>query len=107
YKSYQDSPTWISNLTADLKYTLNQATVTTLVDKYGIIAPKGPAGSVFFFHGNIVHGSPNNISPFDRLLIIITFSSIDNIPKRSINARPEFLASRDYAPLTPILDEEL
>jgi Phytanoyl-CoA dioxygenase (PhyH) len=57
-------------LTADLKYALRKEAVAGLVGEYGITAAKGPAGSVLFFHSNMVHGSPNNISPFDRLLAI-------------------------------------
>jgi ectoine hydroxylase len=107
HRAYRGSPAWISNLTADLKYALKKEAVTELVDRYGITSPKGHAGSVLFFHGNIVHGSPNNISPFDRLLTIITFNSVENVPGHVPNPRPEFLVSRDAAPVTPLPDSAL
>jgi hypothetical protein len=107
HRAYKGSPAWISNLTADLKYALKKEAVTELVDRYGITSPKGPAGSVLFFHGNIVHGSPNNISPFDRLLTFITFNSVENVPGHMHNPRPEFLVSRDAAPVTPLPDSAL
>jgi len=97
---------WISNLTADLKYSLDQSTVSRLVKKHGIVGPKGPAGSVLFFHPNLVHGSSPNMSPFDRSIIIITYNSVENIPVPLKMRRPVFLASRDYQALA-VLDYDV
>jgi len=102
HKTYENNPAWISNLTADLKYSLDQKLVRELAIKYGIVAPKGPAGSVLFFDANLAHGSSNNISPFDRVAVFITFNSVENIPAAVENPRPEFLVSRDYSPITPL-----
>jgi ectoine hydroxylase len=97
--AYFDSPAWITNLTAQLKYALPREAVTRLVTRYGIVAPKGPAGSVLIFHGNLVHSSVQNISPFERTLVCITYNSVDNtLPVRE-NMRPQFLANRDYTPI--------
>ncbi len=102
---YQDSPAWLPNLTANLKYSLDQEVVAGLVEKYGMVAPKGEAGSVLFFDGNIVHGSPSNISPFDRVVVFITFNSVENIPQGREQRRPEFLVSRNYEPIMPLADD--
>ena len=104
---YQDKPAWITSLTVDLKYGLGKETVRKLVDRYGIVAPKGPAGSALFFHCNLVHGSPNNISPHDRAVIIITYNRVGNAPRSVGEPRPEFLAERDSSPLTPLSDDVL
>ena len=96
---------WLSNLTADLKYSLNQNIVARLVTKYGITAPKGRAGSVLFFDSNIVHGSTNNISPFDRRLVLITFNSVRNAPPVTEKSRPDFLMSRDTEPVVALAAE--
>lgn len=96
---YQNSPAWISNLTADLKYSLGKETIARLVEKYGLIAPKGDAGTVLFFHGNLVHGSATNMSPFDRMLVLVTYNSLENIPTEVANPRPDFLACRDPQPV--------
>lgn len=106
-KTYRDSPGWISNVTAELKYSLDRETVADLINKYGISAPKGPAGSALIFHCNIAHASSNNISPFDRILAFITFNSIENIPNVVENPRPDFLASRNYSPVVPLHDNAL
>jgi ectoine hydroxylase-related dioxygenase (phytanoyl-CoA dioxygenase family) len=107
HKPYQGSPAWLGNLTANLKYALNREIIGELVRKYGIVSPKGTAGAVLLTHANIVHGSPSNISPFDRMVAIITFNSIENLPRAVANPRPEFLASRDYTPITPLANKPL
>ncbi len=94
---------WQENVSADLKYGIDDKRVEKLVTVYGLAAPKGPAGSALFFDCNIVHGSPSNISPFARRTIIITYNAIDNIQRPGASARPEFLVGRDYRPLTPVL----
>jgi hypothetical protein len=91
---------WLSNLTADLKYSLSKNVVARLVSKYGIVAPKGLRGSVIFFDGNLVHGSSNNISPFDRAIILVTYNSTSNAPLFNEGSRPDFLVSRDTTPIT-------
>lgn len=104
---YADSPAWISNLTADLKYSLDRETIQRMVEKHPIVAPKGPSGSVLFFDGNIAHGSVPNMSPFDRAIAIITYNSVENVPPPSENPRPEFLVGRDHTPVEPLSGESL
>ncbi|MUH01872.1 phytanoyl-CoA dioxygenase [Scytonema sp. UIC 10036] len=98
---------WKSNFRATLKYSLSKETIAKLANEKGMIAPKGPSGSVLFFHCNLVHGSAPNISPYDRRLLIISYNSINNIPNFKGQPRPEFLVSRDYTPLQPLLDKVL
>jgi L-proline 4-hydroxylase len=97
---------WMPNLTAKLRYSLSRNIVGDLVSRHGMAALKGPAGSVVFFHSQLVHGSPNNLSPFDRAVIIITFCSIDNIPSHKQHRRPEFLVGSNYEPIVPLDGEE-
>jgi L-proline 4-hydroxylase len=53
-------------------WTLDQETVTRLCregehdGKPGIVAPTGKPGSVLMFHGNLVHASAPNITPYPR-----------------------------------------
>jgi ectoine hydroxylase-related dioxygenase (phytanoyl-CoA dioxygenase family) len=79
-----------------------------LIGRYGIVAPKGEAGLTLFFHGNIVHGSANNISPYNRAVAIITYNNVENVPLPiAENTRPEFLAANDYTALLPLSDQVL
>lgn len=90
---------WEDNFSSNLKFSIDQEYVRELWGENGATSPIGPAGSVLFFDANLVHASSNNISPFDRKLIIITYNSIDNIPQNPGKQRPEFLISKDYRPL--------
>ncbi|HSJ76430.1 MAG TPA: phytanoyl-CoA dioxygenase family protein [Gemmatimonadales bacterium] len=106
-EGYEGSPDWIANLTADLKYSVDKADLSRLVDCGGIVAPKGPAGSVLFFHPNIVHGSVPNLSPSDRKIVLVTYNRVDNLPSFQEKQRPEFLVSRDFMPIIPLAENAL
>jgi ectoine hydroxylase len=107
FSEYQNSTPYMSQLTANLKYTLSQKLLARWVDKQGIISVKGPVGSVLFFHGSIFHASSNNLSPWDRNTFLVTYNSVDNVPIGVENPRPDFLAGRDYRRLQPEPDHAL
>src|SRR6476659_10512415 len=84
-------------------WTLDKETVTRLAadaagpDGVGIVAPTGKAGSVLMFHGNLVHASPPNITPYPRKIVYLTLCAVSNhITKFT---RPEWIAHRDFAPI--------
>ena len=106
-EAYAESPDWISNLTADLKYSIDPATLRTLVKRHGIVAPKGECGSVLFFHPNVAHASSPNLSPFDRTVAIISYNSVENIPRPPKERRPDFLVANDYRPVSPLTEDTL
>ncbi|HTE25190.1 phytanoyl-CoA dioxygenase family protein [Flavitalea sp.] len=107
FKKYQQSKSYMSALTVNLKYTINQQTVTEWVDKNGIRSTNGAAGSVLFFHGNIFHASPSNVSPWNRDTFLVTYNSTDNKLKDIENPRPTFIANRDFTPIKTIDDSSL
>lgn len=84
-------------------WTLDRATVTRLADEGGIVAPTGPAGSVVMFHGNLVHASPPNISPFNRTIVYLSLCAVSNHIRRF--KRAEWIAHRDFAPIEPLADD--
>lgn len=98
---------WKTNFSADLKYSLDRESITKLVAQRGLVAPKGPSGSVLFFHSNLAHGSGPNISPYTRKVALITYNSVHNIPLSKGEPRPEFLVSRDCTPLQSVADDIL
>lgn len=98
-QGYEEQPEWIGNLTAHLRYTVERKIVSDLALSNGLVAPKGPAGSVLFFDGNLVHASQGNISPFPRSVLLYTYNRVDNAPRPEALHRPDFLASRDVRPI--------
>src|SRR5919106_2499930 len=45
-------------------WTIDHRTIAALVDRGGLVAPKGPAGSTILFHSCLVHASTSNPSPW-------------------------------------------
>lgn len=97
---YDDAPQWVSTLTADEKYGVRRDVIEQLVHQHGLVSPKGPAGSVLFFHPNILHASSPNISPFDRRTLIVVYNGVSNPATNTESPRPVFLAARDVTPIT-------
>jgi ectoine hydroxylase len=73
--------------------------LAALVDAHGMTAPHGPAGSVVFFHPELVHGSAANMSPFPRKLLLVTYNDVTNPPAPPGTARPGYLVGRDTTAL--------
>jgi ectoine hydroxylase len=86
-------------------WTLDNETVTKLVDEGGIVAPTGKPGSVMMFHGNLVHASPPNITPYPRTIVYLTLCAVSNHITRF--TRKEWIAHRDFTPITPVADDAL
>lgn len=84
-------------------WTLDRAKVTELAEQGGCVAPTGPAGSVLVFSSLLVHASPPNISPFDRTIAYLSLCHVDN-HIRAFN-REEWIAHRDFTPITPLDDD--
>ncbi len=84
-------------------WTIDNATITRLVEAGGLVSPKGPAGSVILFHGNLVHGSPSNMSPFDRTIVYLSLCHVDNHIRQF--KRPAWIAHRDFTPIEALADD--
>jgi ectoine hydroxylase len=101
-----DMQRWASSFTAGVDYTVPNQVVAELAYKYGIPAAMGKPGTVLFFAPNVVHGSPQNMSPFDRTMLFTTYNSVNNRLREVRNPRPDFIATRNGDPISP-LDHEL
>jgi len=84
-------------------WTLDRETVTDLVNRGGIVAPTGKAGSVLLFHCNLVHASPGNISPWNRTIVYLSLCHVDNHIRRF--KRPAWIAHRDFAAIEALPDD--
>ena len=86
-------------------WTLDKETVTRLVEEGGIVAPTGKPGAVLMFHGNLVHGSAPNITPYPRRIVYLTLCAVSNFIRTP--TRPEWIAHRDFRPIEPVPDGAL
>jgi ectoine hydroxylase len=86
-------------------WTLDEETVTRLVKQGGIVAPTGKAGGLLMFHGNLVHGSAGNITPYPRKIVYLTLNAVSNYIRTP--TRPDYIAHRDFAPIQTVPDDAL
>jgi ectoine hydroxylase len=92
-------------------WTLDNETITRLCEEAapaggaGIVAPTGKPGTVLMFHGNLVHASPPNITPYPRKIVYLTLCAVSNHITRF--TREDWIAHRDFTPIVPVDDAAL
>jgi ectoine hydroxylase len=89
-------------------WTVDHDLIRQLVDRAGgrqggIVAPKGPAGSMILFHSCLVHASSSNLSPFNRISVYLSLCAVSNHIRRF--KRPEYIAHRDFTPIECLPDD--
>src|SRR5258708_32390486 len=53
-------------------WTIDRDAISRLVANGGIVAPKGPPGSMILFHGCLLHPSTANLSPLNRVSVYLS-----------------------------------
>ncbi len=104
--SHRDGPVGASLDTATTSYPLwcvNQETVARLANAGGIASATGPAGTALIFGDCLVHGSPPNLSPWDRRIFSLILNPVANAGTR--DQRPEHQHHRDLTPVVPLADD--
>ena len=84
-------------------WTIDHATITKLVARGGLVAPKGPPGSMILFHGCLVHASTSNLSPWNRVAVYLSLCAVSNHIRRF--RRPGYIAHRDFTPIECLPDD--
>ncbi|MBM3537563.1 MAG: proline hydroxylase [Alphaproteobacteria bacterium] len=84
-------------------WTIDNETITRLVKEGGIVAPKGPPGSILLFHGTLVHASGSNLTPWSRWIVYLSLNRCDNAIRRF--KRPAWIANRDFTPIELLPDD--
>ena len=69
----------------------------------GIVAAKGRPGTVLIFHDTLIHGSPNNMSPWDRAIFSLIVNPVSNA--YTAPTRPDHKHHRDLTPIEPASDD--
>jgi ectoine hydroxylase len=92
-----------TNTTSYPLWTINHDTIRKLVEHGGLVAPKGPAGSMILFHGCLVHASTANLSPWDRWNVYLSLCAVSNHIRRF--KRPAYIAHREFTPITCLPDD--
>ena len=89
-------------------WTINHESISQMVAKAGglaggIVAPKGPPGSMIIFHGCLVHASTSNLSPWNRVNVYLSLNAVSNHIRRF--KRPGYIAHRQFEPIACLPDD--
>ena len=84
-------------------WVMDQRTIRSLADRHGLISATGPKGTGLIFVDTLVHGSPNNLSPWDRAIFSLIVNPVANAARGG--TRPDHKHHRDFRPLTPLPDD--
>jgi ectoine hydroxylase len=84
-------------------WVISNDAIRKLVDHGGIVAPKGPPGSMILFHGCLVHASTSNLSPWNRVSVYLSLCAVSNHIRRF--KRPGYIAHRDFTPIECLPDD--
>lgn len=84
-------------------WCVGRDTVAGLVEDGEIVPALGPAGTALIFGDILVHGSPNNMSPWDRRIFSLILNPVANAWTRE--QRPDHQHHRDLTPVTPLPDD--
>jgi ectoine hydroxylase len=58
---------------------------------------------MLMFHSCLVHGSPPNMSPWDRVIVYLSLCTVSNHIRQF--KRPEWIAHRDFTPIQMLGDD--
>lgn len=89
---------WISSLQRQQTGVPDKNHLARLAKRGGIVAPKGPTGSLLLFECNTLHASNENMSPWPRSNLFFVYNSLSNTleePYAAPGRRPNHLGNRD------------
>ena len=98
------APTGLDTVTTSYSlWTVPNDAVARLANAGGIISAHGLAGTGLIFGDSLVHGSPANMSPWDRRIFSLILNPVAN--RQTTFKRPEYQHHRDFTPVAPLSDD--
>ncbi len=86
-------PLWVTDLDR----------VRDMANRFGMVSATGKPGTVLIFHDTLLHGSPNNMSPWDRSIFSLIVNPVSNA--YTAPTRPDHKHHRDLTPIAPLADD--
>lgn len=84
-------------------WVVNRETVAQLANQQGIVAATGKAGTGLIFGDLMVHGSPPNMSPWDRAIFSLILNPCTNAWRK--DDRPEYKHHRSTSAVVALGDD--
>ena len=78
--------------------------IDALEKEKGITGIYGKPGTLVIHDCNLLHGSPDNLSPWSREILMFVYNSVENEvqePYGGLKRRPDYLSCPNKEPLTP------
>jgi len=98
------APTGLDTVTTSYAlWTVPTDAVARLANDGGILSAHGRAGTGLIFGDLMVHGSPANMSPWDRRIFSLILNPVAN--RQTTFKRPDYQHHRDFSPVTPLADD--
>jgi hypothetical protein len=98
------APTGLDTVTTSYAlWTVPNDAVARLANDGGILSAHGPAGTGLIFGDLMVHGSPANMSPWDRRIFSLILNPVAN--RQTAFKRPDYQHHRDVSPVEPLADD--
>ncbi len=92
------APTSLDTVTTSYPlWTVANHVVGPLVDRGGLVCPKGKPGTMLIFGDSLVHGSPINMSPWDRRIFSLILNPVCN--RQTSFRRGDHQHHRDFTPV--------
>jgi ectoine hydroxylase len=95
---------WSKDVSADLTYKIGKKMLESLIKSKGHEFILCSAGDLIILDPQLAHSSSNNLSPFDRRLLLLTYNAVSNAPTKK-SKRPAFLSSVDFTPISHDIDD--
>ena len=94
--------------TAYKVWSITPADVKRMIREHGEpVAITGKPGSLTLFHCNLLHASGHNLSANDRWQAYFCYNTVANRPEDVEKPRPDWVRSRNWAPLKMVPDDAL
>ena len=84
-------------------WCVDNDTVAAMVDDGALVSATGPAGTALIFGDTLVHGSPPNMSPWNRRIFSSILNPISNAYTKA--QRPDYQHHRDTSALVVLSDD--
>ncbi len=96
---YGPAPSFHDTVTTSYPlWCVERDTIASLIEEGGLESATGPAGTGLIFGDVMVHGSPPNMSPWDRPIFSLILNPVAN--RQTKFARPEYKHHTDFTPVT-------
>ena len=84
-------------------WVVDPPTVKARAEKNGMVSATGARGTGLIFFDTLLHGSPPNMSPWDRAIFSLILNPVSNAA--TLSGRPDYKHHQDFSAVVPLDDD--